>query len=110
VIRVEPGTAVLFSDIAAECEHVDAGALAACIDEGRTRRALMDDLAEARRAVDGSPHFFLPDGASVFNPGVRVRWEGRHGVGFPVVESDDPSAYDRLLRRASDPAGASVAG
>jgi predicted DsbA family dithiol-disulfide isomerase len=97
-------------EVARECETVDATSLAACLDEGRMRPAVMADLAAARGHVDGSPHLFLADGSSVFNPGVRVRWEGEHGRGFPVVEVDDPSAYDGILRRAADPAGASVAG
>jgi len=97
-------------DVARECEHVDAAALASCLDEGGTRRAVMEDLATAREHVDGSPHVFLPDGTSAFNPGVRVRWKGEHGRGFPVVEEDDPAVYEGLLRRAADPAGASVAG
>jgi predicted DsbA family dithiol-disulfide isomerase len=97
-------------EIAEECEHLDASLLAGCLDEGRTRRAVIEDLATAREHVVGSPHVFLPDGSSAFNPGVRVRWEGEHGRGFPVVEENDPTAYDELLRRAADPAGASVAG
>jgi hypothetical protein len=60
--------------------------------------------------AEGSPHLFLADGSSHFNPGVRVRWEGEHGRGFPVVEADDPSAVDAVLERAADPAGASAAG
>jgi predicted DsbA family dithiol-disulfide isomerase len=98
-------------EVAAGCAHVDAGALAACLDEGRARRAVMEDLEVARGdRVEGSPHLFLADGTAVFNPGVRVRWEGEHGRGFPVVEADDPGVYDDLLQRAADPAGASVAG
>jgi predicted DsbA family dithiol-disulfide isomerase len=97
-------------EVARECEHLDTTALASCLDEGRTRRAVMEDLATAREQVDGSPHVFLPDGSSAFNPGVRVRWEGEHARGFPVVVENDPTVYEDLLRRAADPAGASVAG
>jgi predicted DsbA family dithiol-disulfide isomerase len=97
-------------EVARACAQVDAAALATCIDEGWTRRAIMDDLATARKHVEGSPHLFLADGSSALNPGVRVRWEGEHGRGFPVVEEDDPAVYEGLLRRAADPAGASVAG
>jgi predicted DsbA family dithiol-disulfide isomerase len=98
-------------EAASGCAHVDAGELAACLDDGRARRAVMDDLEVARGdQVDGSPHLFLADGTAVFNPGLRVRWEGEHGRGFPVVEADDPGVYDSLLERAADAAGASVAG
>jgi predicted DsbA family dithiol-disulfide isomerase len=98
-------------DVAAGCEHLDATALASALDDGRARRAVMDDLEVARGTeVQGSPHLFLAGGSSVFNPGVRVRWEGEHGRGFPVVESDDPSVYDTLLHHAAGAAGASVAG
>jgi predicted DsbA family dithiol-disulfide isomerase len=98
-------------DLAADCPAVDAGALAASLDDGRARRTVLDDLEAARSGgVQGSPHLFLADGGDVFNPGVRVRWEGEHGRGFPVVESDDPTVYEPLLLRAADPAGASTAG
>ena len=46
--------------------------------------------------VSGSPHFFTPDGWNGQNPGVTMRWEGDDGQGggFPVIESNDPAAYD----------------
>ena len=51
--------------------------------------------------VRGSPHVFLPDGTDVFHPGVELHWERGHGEGFPVIDVDDPSAYDEILRRAA---------
>lgn len=50
--------------------------------------------------VKGSPTLFFPDGTWVHNPGIQLTWEGAEGVGFPVVERDDPSVYGDLLRRA----------
>lgn len=98
-------------DLAADCPAVDVHALAASLDDGRARRTVLDDLETARSGgVVGSPHLFLADGGEVFNPGVRVRWEGKHGRGFPIVEQHDPSVYEPLLLRAADPAGASTAG
>lgn len=93
-------------DVAAECEAVDAVALAKALDEGRGRRALMDQAAVAGGdTIQGSPHLFLPDGTDVHNPGLEVRWAGEKGRGFPVVDADDPSVYTDILRRSALPAG-----
>jgi predicted DsbA family dithiol-disulfide isomerase len=90
-------------EIANECEGVDVAALAAALDDGRSRRALFEQWEIAKTdAVTGSPHFFLPDGGDMHNPGVTMRWEaddGRGG-GFPVIESTAPGAYDELVLRA----------
>lgn len=89
-------------DVAAECPTVDADALADALDAGRARRAVMDQFEVATTdAVQGSPHLFLSDGTNAHNPGVDMHWEGEQGVGFPVVESDDPSVYVDLLRGAA---------
>ena len=48
--------------------------------------------------VQGSPHFVLPDGYEVHNPGMSLRWLGKAG-GFPVIDEDDPSVYDDLVNR-----------
>ena len=93
--------------VAEECAAVDAGVLAKAIDDGRARRALMDQAVEAAgTTVQGSPHLFLPDGTDVHNPGVELHWEGKKGRGFPVVDADDPSVYDDIVRRSVLPAGA----
>ncbi|MDP9388854.1 MAG: DsbA family protein [Actinomycetota bacterium] len=93
-------------DVAGECEAVDAGVLAKTLDDGRARRTLMDQAEEAAGAgIQGSPHFFLPDGTDVHNPGVRFHWEGEKGRGFPVVDADDPSVYEDMLRRTVLPVG-----
>jgi hypothetical protein len=28
-----------------------------------------------------------------------MHWEGGHRRGFPVIDADDPSVYEQLLRR-----------
>ncbi len=90
-------------DVARRCPAVDVDALAAALDDGRARRAVVDQhrLAEASDSVKGSPHVFLPDGTDVHNPGIEMRWEGEQGKGFPVVTKDDPSIYGDLLVRAA---------
>ena len=81
---------------------LDVAALAAALDDGRHRRDLTADFAVARTAaIPGSPTLRLPDGATVTNPGMTVRWEGPWAAGYPVVESDDPGVYDDLVRRAA---------
>jgi predicted DsbA family dithiol-disulfide isomerase len=89
-------------ELANECESVDVVGLAAALDEGRARRCIFDDWEIAKTdEVQGSPHLFLPDGSSVHSPGITHHWEGDFGIGFPVVDSDDPTVYDDLLRRAA---------
>lgn len=91
-------------EVAETCDGLDVIALAAALDDGRARGAVMEQhrLAESTEQVRGSPHLFLPDGTSSHNPGVVYRWEsGGPGRGFPVVTSDDPSIYGDLLVRAA---------
>jgi predicted DsbA family dithiol-disulfide isomerase len=89
-------------EVAASVDGLDVAALAAALDDGRARSALAEDRALAESdEVGGSPHVFLPDGESVHNPGVEMHWEGEHGEGFPVVDKDDPSVYERLLAAAA---------
>lgn len=88
-------------DVARETGAVDVTALAEALDDGRARRTLMDQAElSATERINCSPHLFLPDGSDYPNPGIRVRWEGAYGIGFPVIEDDDPSFLDDLLRRA----------
>lgn len=85
-------------EVAAGVDGLDTGALGAALDDGRCRRAVMDDFAVAGTdEVNGSPHAFLPDGSDAFNPGIELRSEG----GGPVLVSDDPAAWDDLVRRAA---------
>ncbi len=90
-------------DIAASTGAVDVSALAAALDDGRARSAVMSQYAAAKDGrVNCSPHVFLHDGTNLANPGIRTRWvNGGFGVGFPVVDADDPSVYTDLLDRAA---------
>jgi predicted DsbA family dithiol-disulfide isomerase len=90
-------------EVAAGCPEVDVDALAEALDDGRARRALVDQhqAAVAADEVKGSPHLFLPDGTNAHNPGIEMHWEGEQGQGFPVVTKDDPSVYGDLLVQAA---------
>lgn len=90
-------------DVAAGCPQVDVDRLAAALDDGRARRAVIDQHRQALEGgeVQGSPHLFLPDGTDCHNPGIDMRWEGQPGRGFPVILQDDPSIYGDLLVRAA---------
>lgn len=98
-------------DVAASTGVVDVEALTEALDDGRARRAVMDQFEAARHGrVNCSPHVFLYDGTDIANPGVRVRWvNGDFGVGFPVIEADDPSVYTDLLARAAELIGEAAA-
>lgn len=88
-------------DAAVKVPEVDAAALESALDEGRGRRAVIDQWRAVPDAgIKGSPHLFLPDGSDVHNPGVTMRWVGSKPGGFPVVEGHDPSVYEHLLARA----------
>ena len=89
-------------DVATRCPTVDVHRLRDDLDRGAHRATLMEQTLGANdRGVSGSPHLFLPDGDDVFNPGVELHWQGDHGAGFPVIDADDPSVYDDLLKRAA---------
>lgn len=82
---------------AAACPDLDGGAFAEVFDSGRARRAVLDDFELARQGlVTGSPHVFAPGGYDLHNPGIELHWE----AGAPVIDADDPSLYEELLRRA----------
>lgn len=97
-------------ELAATTGEVDVDRLATALDIGSARSAVMAHFHAARDGqVTCSPHVFLHDGTNLANPGVRARWQnGGFGVGFPVIEVDDPRAYDDLLHRAAELA--SIAG
>ncbi|MGW0160101.1 DsbA family oxidoreductase [Mycobacterium sp. NPDC003323] len=88
-------------DVAQGCDHVDATELSRDLEEGTARGEMMRAYRRYTPDVQGSPHFFLHDGSDVHNPGVKLHWEGEPGTGFPVVDSDDPSAMDDLVARAA---------
>jgi predicted DsbA family dithiol-disulfide isomerase len=82
---------------------LDVDRLAAALDDGRARRAVIDQWQQARHGkVRCSPHLFLPDGGDVANPGISAHWvNGDFGVGFPVIDGDDPGIYRDLVLRAA---------
>lgn len=85
-------------EVANESDAVDVAGLAAALDDGLARRALMDDWAVARGdEVRGSAHLFAPDGTNAQNPGITIAWSGDH----PVIERDDAGAIDDFVRRAA---------
>lgn len=87
--------------VAQRCSGVDAGALRRDLEQGTDRAEMMRGYRGHRDEVQGSPHFFLPDGSDVHNPGIELHWVGEPGAGFPVVDSDDPAAMDELVKRAA---------
>ena len=88
-------------DVAAGCGRVDADALAEALDDGRARRPMLDAHWSASEVVDGSPHVFLPDGSNVHNPGIEFHWDGAGEAKRLVIDHDDPSVFDDLVRRAA---------
>ncbi|MBA3654044.1 MAG: DsbA family protein [Actinobacteria bacterium] len=87
-------------DAARRCGGVDVDDLDEGFRTGRGRAAVVAQW-QASQAEDspvkGSPHVFLPDGTDAHNPGVVMHWAGEHGKGFPIIEADDPSVYEKLL-------------
>lgn len=87
-------------DIAAGCDRVDVDQLRDALDTGRARGPMMRAYEACRDSVQGSPHFFLPDGSSMHNPGIKMHQVGSPGAGFLVVDSDNSDVYADLVRRA----------
>ena len=86
-------------EVARDCDGVDVPSLTAALDDGRARRALIDDWAVARTdEVRGSAHLFAPDGTNAQNPGMSLGWTEAGGV---TVDADDPSAIEAFLRQAA---------
>lgn len=89
-------------DVARETDGVDADAVRDALEDGRVRGRVFEQFKDHSDGhVTVSPHVFLPDGTDVQNPGVTLHWEGPHGRGFPIVDSDDPAVYEDILRRAA---------
>jgi predicted DsbA family dithiol-disulfide isomerase len=87
-------------EVADESDGVDARRLADDLDAGVARRRVIEEWRRATAAdVKGSPHLFLPDGSDMHNPGLRIH--GDPG-GFPVIDADDPSVYEDMLKRAAN--------
>lgn len=88
----------------AGASDVDVAALRDALETGRARAAVHEQHRAATDddVVKGSPHVFAPGGMHAHNPGVRMHWDGGHGgTGFPVVDHDDPTAVEPLLRQAA---------
>ena len=89
-------------EVANDTDAVDAVALASELDDGRARRAILDDWAIARGdEVRGSAHLFAPDGTNAQNPGIAIGWTDDGGAGTYRIEADDATAMDDLVRRAA---------
>lgn len=90
-------------DVATATDAVDVAELAAALDDGRARRALIDDWRVAQgEEVRGSAHVFAPDGTNAQNPGIEIGWEDDGSpFGRYWIEADDPAATDDLVRRAA---------
>jgi predicted DsbA family dithiol-disulfide isomerase len=88
--------------VASQIDGLDANEIDKALVSGRFRHKIFDGMQIAKdNDVQGSPQVFLPDGSDSHNPGVEMHWEKpEEGIGFPVVDRDDPSVYDRLVRRA----------
>ncbi|MGH3564843.1 MAG: DsbA family oxidoreductase [Pseudonocardia sp.] len=99
-------------DVAASTRAVDLDQLTAALDTGSARSTVMAQFHAARNDnVTCSPHVFLHDGTNIANPGIRVHWEnGAFGVGFPVIDADDPTVYTDLLTHAAKLATTTPAG
>ena len=93
--------------VAGEVEGLDAGEIDEALVSGRHRHRIFDDMQIAKdNDVKGSPQVFLPDGSDVHNPGIEMHWQKEEeGIGFPVIDRDDPSVYDRLVRRIAGRVG-----
>jgi predicted DsbA family dithiol-disulfide isomerase len=89
-------------EVAAKIDGLDVEALTDALDDGRSRRTVLDDWRDAEAdGAEGSPTFIAPDGTCWFNPGITLRWIKGDG-GYPIVADDDPSVWDTLLRGLVD--------
>ena len=85
--------------LAGEVDGLDVGRLRTALRDGCCRQQLFSDVEIGRTdEVKGSPHVFLPDGRSFHNPGIEMHWEGK---AFPVVDSDDASIYDDMIKTSA---------
>lgn len=90
-------------EVASRIEGLDSDLLEEALSSGTARGAISrDHVISETDAVEGSPHLFLADGTNMANPGIEMHWEGEHGKGFPVVDSDDSSVYEQLLLQAAE--------
>ena len=88
-------------DVARRCSALDTYALEAALYDGRARATVVEQWRTAEGdEVKGSPHVFLADGTDMANPGITMHWEGAKPGGVPIVDDDDPSVFDDLVKRA----------
>jgi len=101
----ESATIQIFATILAVAEAtdgVDETLLEADIVAGVGRHAVWSDYEAAQTdQIQMSPHLFLPDGTNMTNPGLELHWQGDWAKGFPVIDSDDPTVYERILMGAA---------
>lgn len=89
---------------AAGCPALDVERLAADLDAGIARHAMIRQTATARAHEPGSctGYLVLPDGTGCCNPGVTIRWT-EPGIprGVPVLQADEPDVYVELVATAA---------
>jgi predicted DsbA family dithiol-disulfide isomerase len=87
---------------ARSCPSVDVDRIAEALDTGSARGAVTGDFAAAQATgVPCSGTVVLPDGSMLCNPGTHTSWIGA-GMprGIPVLHSDEPAIYDRIVAAA----------
>lgn len=81
-------------EIAHETEGLDVDLFEKELRSGRPGTEVKEQTSCAgTEGVPASPTIVLPDGSSAVNPGLEFRLEDE----VPVIESDDPDAYERLV-------------
>jgi predicted DsbA family dithiol-disulfide isomerase len=87
--------------IAAASGGIDVDGLDRALRAGTARAAVFVDAeVAATDVVTLSPHVFLANGTDLVNPGITVHWQGEWAKGFPVIDHDEPTVVDDLLRRS----------
>ncbi len=81
------------------CDSVDAETLRHDLDDGAARGEMMRSYRQHADEVQGSPHFFFPDGSDVHNPRHRDRVARRAGRRFPGCH-EGRSVGDRRTAQA----------
>ena len=90
-------------EVAGESDAVDVAVLAADLDAGRARQAVIDDWHVAQGdEVRGSAHLFAPGGIDAQNPGIDIGWEDDGtAAGRYWIAGDDLGAIDAIVRAAA---------
>ncbi|MFI6148700.1 DsbA family protein [Streptomyces sp. NPDC051109] len=86
-------------DIAEECEHVDAKALAEALAKGSGRAEVYAQWRTAEGPqIQGSPHLFAAEGYAAHNPGATFTWTGSpYQGGLPRLDDYSTAWADELL-------------